>query len=146
MDCSPPGSSVHGILQARIMEWVAMPSSGGSSQPRDRTHVSCMSCIAGGLFIHWAPREAPDICIHIADSQQRLTQNCKASISSVQFSCSVVSDSSRPHESQHARPPCPSPTPKVHSDSRPSSQLQLKKKEDQAGKAFMFVGERRYFE
>ena len=42
--------------------------------------------------------------------------------SSVQFSCSVVSDSLRPHESQHARPPCPSPTPKVHSDSHPSSQ------------------------
>ena len=43
-------------------------------------------------------------------------------ISSVQFSRSVVSDSLRPHESQHARPPCPSPTPRVHSDSRPSSQ------------------------
>ena len=41
---------------------------------------------------------------------------------SVQFSRSVVSDSLRPHESQHARPPCPSPTPGVHSDSRPSSQ------------------------
>ena len=41
--------------------------------------------------------------------------------SSVQFSRSVVSDSLRPHESQHARPPCPSPTPRVHSDSRPSS-------------------------
>ena len=41
---------------------------------------------------------------------------------SVQFSHSVVSDSLRPHESQHARPPCPSPTPGVHSDSRPSSQ------------------------
>ena len=37
----------------------------------------------------------------------------------VQFSCSVVSDSMRPHESQHARPPCPSPTPGVHSDSHP---------------------------
>ena len=43
------------------------------------------------------------------------------SISSVQLSCSVVSDSLRPHESQHARPPCPSPTPRVHSDSCPSS-------------------------
>ena len=43
-------------------------------------------------------------------------------ISSVQFSPSVMSDSSRPHESQHTRPPCPSPTPGVHSDSRPSSQ------------------------
>ena len=42
--------------------------------------------------------------------------------SSVQFSCSVVSDSLQPHESQHARPPCPSPTPGVNSDSRPSSQ------------------------
>ena len=41
---------------------------------------------------------------------------------SVQFSHSVVSNSLRPHESQHARPPCPSPTPGVHSDSRPSSQ------------------------
>ena len=41
---------------------------------------------------------------------------------SVQFSCSVVSDSLWPHESQHARPPCPSPTPGVHSDSHPSSQ------------------------
>ena len=51
--------------------------------------------------------------------------NLKASIlqfSSVQFSCSVVPDSLRPHESQHARPPCPSPTPGVHPDSRPSSQ------------------------
>ena len=45
----------------------------------------------------------------------------KVTISSVQFSCSVVSDSLRPHESQHARPPCPSPTPGVHPDSRPSS-------------------------
>ena len=42
--------------------------------------------------------------------------------SSVQFSCSVVSDSLWPHESQHTRPPCPSPTPGVHSDSCPSSQ------------------------
>ena len=41
---------------------------------------------------------------------------------SVQFSCSVVSDTLWPHESQHTRPPCPSPTPGVHSDSRPSSQ------------------------
>ena len=40
MDCSPPGSSIHGILQARILEWVAMPSSRGSSWPRDQTHIS----------------------------------------------------------------------------------------------------------
>ena len=54
-DCSPPGSSVHGILHARIPEWVAMPSSRGSSQPRDQTQVSC---IVGGFFISWATMEA----------------------------------------------------------------------------------------
>ena len=43
MDCGLPGSSVHGILQARIMEWVAMLSSRASSQPRDGTHISCVS-------------------------------------------------------------------------------------------------------
>ena len=42
MDGSPPGSSVHGILKARILEWVAMPSSRGSCQPRDGTGVSCI--------------------------------------------------------------------------------------------------------
>ena len=51
MDCSPPGPSVHGILQARILEWVAMPSSRGSSPPRDRTHISYDSCIAGRFFL-----------------------------------------------------------------------------------------------
>ena len=50
MDCSLPGSSVHGILLARILAWVAMPSSRGSSLPRDWTHVSSGSCIAGGLL------------------------------------------------------------------------------------------------
>ena len=55
MDCSPPGSSVHGILQARILEWFAMPSSRGSSQPRDRTQVSH---IADGFFAVCATKEA----------------------------------------------------------------------------------------
>ena len=50
MDCSPPGSSVHGILQAKILEWVAVSFSRGSSQPKDETWVSCVSCMAGGLF------------------------------------------------------------------------------------------------
>ena len=44
MDCSPPGSSVHEILQTRILEWVAISSSKGSSRHRDRIHVSCVSC------------------------------------------------------------------------------------------------------
>ena len=47
MDRSPPGSSVHGILQARLLEWVLMPSFRGSSRPRDGT---CLSCIAGTFF------------------------------------------------------------------------------------------------
>ena len=55
-----------------------------------------------------------DICLKILGRLIQLT--------SVQFSCSVVSDSFRPHESQHSRPPCPSPTPGVHSNSRPLSQ------------------------
>ena len=67
MDCSPPGSSVHGNFQARILEWVAISNY------------------------------------------------------SVQFSYSVMSDALRPHELQHTRPPCPPPTPGVHSNSRPLS-------------------------
>ena len=45
MDSSPPGSRVHGILQARMLEWIAMPSCRGSSRPRDWTHISYVSCI-----------------------------------------------------------------------------------------------------
>ena len=55
MDYSPSGSYFYGILQARIVEWVAMPSSRVSSQLRDRNRVSC---IAGGFFTVWATREA----------------------------------------------------------------------------------------
>ena len=54
MDCSLPVSSVHGILQARILEWVAIPFSRGSSWPKDRTQVSC---IADRGFNLWATRE-----------------------------------------------------------------------------------------
>ena len=48
--CSLPGSSLYGILQARILEWVAISFSRGSSQPRNRTRVSCGSCSAGWFF------------------------------------------------------------------------------------------------
>ena len=51
MDCSPPGSSVPGILQARILQWVFMPSSRGPSQSRNQICVSCVSCIGRwGLY------------------------------------------------------------------------------------------------
>ena len=55
VDHSPPGSSVPGILRARTLEWAAMPSSRGSSQPWDRTHVSCGSRIAAGFLITELP-------------------------------------------------------------------------------------------
>ena len=62
---------------------------------------------------------SPPTCLHFTS---RLAENYVLLKASVQFSRSLVSDSLRPHESQHARPPCPSPTPGVHSDSHPSSQ------------------------
>ena len=56
LDCSPPGSSVHGILHARILEWVAVPFSRWFSRPRDRTWASHT---AGRFFTIWATRKAP---------------------------------------------------------------------------------------
>ena len=53
MDCSPPGSSIHGIFQARKLKWVAVSSSRGLSQSKDWTQVSC---IAGRFFTDWATR------------------------------------------------------------------------------------------
>ena len=65
MDYSPPGSSVHGIFQTRILEWVAIPFSRGSSQPRDQTWVSC---IAGSFFTVWAMREASSISLSFLET------------------------------------------------------------------------------
>ena len=59
VDCCLPGSSVHGILQARILEWVAMPSFRGSYWPRDWTYISCVSCIGRQVLYHcatWKPQ------------------------------------------------------------------------------------------
>ena len=55
MDCSPPGSSIHGIFQARVLEWVAISFFKGFSWPRDGTRISCVSCLAGGFFITEPP-------------------------------------------------------------------------------------------
>ena len=60
MDCSPPGSSDLGILRAGILEWVATPSSRGSSRPRDR---NCVSCFAGGLFTAAPPGRAHGVAL-----------------------------------------------------------------------------------
>jgi len=71
MDYSLPSSSVHGIFQARILEWVGMPPSRGSSRPRDWTDISCDSCIGRQVLYHCAAWEAlprlfktPGICGH----------------------------------------------------------------------------------
>ena len=71
MDCSPPGSSVHGILQARILEWVAISFSRGSPQPRDRTRICSVSYIGRQVLYSWCHLGSPvcvyhvHVCIHI---------------------------------------------------------------------------------
>ena len=65
MDCSPPGSSVHGISQARILEWVAVSLSRGSSRVRDQAHISCISCISRQILYHCATWEDTQIKIQI---------------------------------------------------------------------------------
>ena len=97
VDCSPPGSPVHGILQARILEWVALPSSRGSSPSRDWTHISYVSCIGRWVLYHWH---------HLGSPVQSL---------------SCVWLFVTPWRLQHARPPCPSPTPRADSNSCPLS-------------------------
>ena len=70
MDCSPPGSSIHGILQARILEWVAISFSRGSLQPRDQTQVSH---IAGRRFNLWTVRSVrwPGVPLTITGNTKR---------------------------------------------------------------------------
>ena len=65
VDHSPPGSTVHGIFWARILQWAAVSSSGGSSRPRDQTWTSC---IAGRFFTAWAIKEGPSLWIIIDKS------------------------------------------------------------------------------
>ena len=65
MDCSLPGSSIHGILQARILEWVAVSSSRRSSQPRDQTCSLMVPALASRSFTTKATWEAPYICVFV---------------------------------------------------------------------------------
>ena len=90
-----------GILPARILEWVAIPSFRGSSQPRDQTWISC---IPGKFFTIWATREANSI--YEQDS----------------FRSKTPFDSLWPHGLHHARLPCSSPSPRACSNSFPLSQ------------------------
>ena len=58
MDCSSPGTSVHGIFQARLLEWIPISYPRGSSQPRHQTLVSCVSCIGRQILYHSTSLEA----------------------------------------------------------------------------------------
>ena len=93
MDCRPRGSSIYGILQVRLLEWIAVPFS--------RTQ---------------GPNPGFPYCRRV------LYQLSHLGSTSVQLSHSDVSDSLWPNEPQHIRPPCPSPTPRVHTNPCPSSQ------------------------
>ena len=127
---NPMNNTVCGILQARRLEWVAFPFSKGSSQPSDWTQVSH---ITGGFFTQWATREALR-CWSQMKMSWNLIQNsqtvffktqCLTKVLTVphtwkgllEFSCSVILDSLWPHRLQHPRPPCPSLSPRVCSNS-----------------------------
>ena len=146
----------HGIPQARILEWVAIPLSRGSSQPRDWTQASrhCrrilyqLSCqgspwraevlgkwywklwlaveclfplLGNGFFKVLLLSPFPVLFVRVCFQQWSYSLHVHTQFSSVQFSHSVVSNSLRPHEPQHARLPCPSPTPRVYPNSCPLS-------------------------
>ena len=119
IDGSPPGSPVPGILQARTLEWVAISF---SNARKSKVKVKSLSHVRTArphglqptrLLCPWDfPGKSTGVGCHCFLWPVILDQ----------ISHSVVSDSLRPHESQHAKPPCPSPTPRVHPDSCPSSQ------------------------
>ena len=88
MDCSLQGSSVHGILQARILGWAAISSSRESSWPRDQTHVSLLD---RWILCHWAGRKPWVHCTNVFSNKLFIWSGI-----SVQFSRSVMSDSATP--------------------------------------------------
>ena len=123
MDREAWHAAVHGVTKSRTrlteLNW-AYPFSRGSSRPRNQTGVSC---IASRFFTNWAMR-GPD---YLSLNPCSTVHSCISFVfhfqfSSVQFSHSVVSNSLHPHGLQHARLPCPSPTPEAYSNSCPSSQ------------------------
>ena len=120
MDCSPPGSFVRGILQAGIPKWALLQ------------RIFPIQGLNLGLLclLHWQagslPLAPPFTCLQIGQFLQShflISISCiwmlNPLISSIQFSHSVMSNSLRPHELQHARPLCPSLTPEVYSNSCP---------------------------
>ena len=94
------------------------PTPGNLPNPGIQPRSLASPALAGGFFT----TKGKELVLKITSVFEDLSNTSIASFSSVQFSGSVVSDSLWPHESQHPRPPCPAPTPGVHSDSRPLSQ------------------------
>ena len=85
LSLTPPGFSVHGILQARILEWIAIPFSRGSSWPRDQTQVFCTG---GRFFTIWANREAPNVAqIQVKDMNFKKNSGFNPNTASYQLYC-----------------------------------------------------------
>ena len=115
---SPPGSSIHGIFQARILKWVVMPFSRGSSQPRDWTQVSC---IASGFFTVWATTlhsvqfsSVAQSCPTLWDPMNRSTPGLPVYHQLLEFTqthAHRVSDAIQPsHPLSSPSPPAPNPS------------------------------------
>ena len=143
MACSPPGSSVHGILQARILEWVAIPFSRVIRSHHQLKGIDVFWIVKDqhlqnfSVFMFWVCSDStltyqwnyqghsqkwsiiPFQGLFPHTATVWLQSNFK--MPSVQFSRSGVSNSLQPHGLQHARPPCPSPTPGAHPNSCPLS-------------------------
>ena len=119
MDCSPPGSSVHEIFQARILEWVAISFSRESSQPRDQTWVSCT---AGKFFTNMFLLQLATVIIFYFLSGYWLWK-----LINMFYDCDCCSilklcPTLRPQGLQDTRLPCPSPSPGICSNPCPLSQ------------------------
>ena len=114
MDCSLPCSSVHGIFQARVLEWDCHFLLQGIF-PTEGLNLGLLHC---RQTLDCLSHQGVQIVLHSGYTDLHSNQQCRSD----QISHSVVSNSLRPIKSQHTKPPCPSPTPGVHSDSRPSSQ------------------------
>ena len=129
MDCSPPASSVHGTLQARIMKWVAMPFS-KRIFPTPRLNpclLSLLHCLVAYLplaFKNPSKKKKKATKMHLTNSSVSEASTCIHRYKlreGVLFSCSVMSSSLGPHGLQYAKLLCPSATPRVCSNLHPSS-------------------------
>ena len=116
MDWSPPGSFDHEIFQARILEWVPIPSPG--DHPNPGIGPTSPALQAESLLLSHQGNPFLNLCFLI---NLKMWSCFLSHLKTVQFNRSVVSDSLWPHGLEHARLPCPSPTPRACSNSCPSS-------------------------